>query len=821
MGLRIGRVFSLGKNLSSSPQYRVRWRAQQELCQRDKICPTKQDGFSSSVVAPPSALVASDDNGASPTYLAWCVAASAVAASMLGSDHHSTTTGCFDNCSPRGNRALGARGYHSTVAVCESGSSSNPPSRNDGDDCSKSDSVFDMAQQWASIYAARTKSTSVQDPDGKNEIDDDTAVRTDESPNGMHTPEELLEAMGILGGISNRHDNKEHDKENRPKDAAKDETNSDDVESNNISMMQRVLFKLDEFQSSLPKSSPSSPKEEADNPINNPSGHECEGKDNSLSNILSDFLSNASLFTRKTPSPPPDIEELIKQAQSIANHVSSPPSQSASSLPSSGFLSQVLYFQQNAQSIQRAFEISFGSHLKDLLRTSLPSFTAMHYYLEHEDSIKTPSWKRLVHRFHRDVELTKVTELNEALLLSELGYADEVTEIRRRLENLYTGKDDKPQWELLFCDTQSRPNKPSHFLAIQKNAPSYDDALHVLMVVRGTKSMSDLITDAMMEASEYVYDPPGREDKNRVIRGFAHGGMVRSGKYLVERHQRLLSTLLRLSKKRRIEITLVGHSLGAGAATIAAMEWNSKPFEKNSDDDVKVGESKDDIRVTARVIGFGCPALLSRPLSLATKDYVTTVIADADLIPRMSGATLVNLLLDVRGFDYRTHAERDVEQALRELQSRLLGDSDVVLPSEKSKSKLAFNIDEEDIQTVLGYVHRGLEKVATTISSSSVEKVTKVEMKEEGAKNEIDEEKEEKVKKMQPILFPPGECIHFYRDGSGISGSYVPCNFFNEIDVARTMIDDHLISSGYRRIFLNLMRDFHKDDHFSFDKKPP
>ena len=40
-----------------------------------------------------------------------------------------------------------------------------------------------------------------------------------------------------------------------------------------------------------------------------------------------------------------------------------------------------------------------------------------------------------------------------------------------------------------------------------------------------------------------------------------------------------------------------------------------------------------------------------------------------------------------------------------------------------------------------------------------------------------------------------------------------------QIDVARTMIDDHLISSGYRRIFLNLMRDFTQDDHFSFESK--
>jgi hypothetical protein len=45
--------------------------------------------------------------------------------------------------------------------------------------------------------------------------------------------------------------------------------------------------------------------------------------------------------------------------------------------------------------------------------------------------------------------------------------------------------------------------------------------------------------------------------------------------------------------------------------------------------------------------------------------------------------------------------------------------------------------------------------------------------------------------------------------------------FILQIDVARTMVDDHLISSGYRRIFLNLMRDFTQDDHFSFEGKGP
>jgi len=173
----------------------------------------------------------------------------------------------------------------------------------------------------------------------------------------------------------------------------------------------------------------------------------------------------------------------------------------------------------------------------------------------------------------------------------------------------------------------------------------------------------------------------------------------------------------------------------------------------------------------------------------------------------MSGATLVNLLLDVRSFDYRNQAERDVEQALRELQSHF-SDSSNPLSSAKSKSKLGFfNIDEEDIQSVMGYVHSGLEKVVGSSSSDS--------------EKEPDDKTQEEanIEKIKPVLFPPGACIHFYRDGSGISGTYVPCNFFQEIDVAWTMIEDHLISSGYRKIFLSLMRDFHKDDHFSFETK--
>lgn len=159
----------------------------------------------------------------------------------------------------------------------------------------------------------------------------------------------------------------------------------------------------------------------------------------------------------------------------------------------------------------------------------------------------------------------------------------------------------------------------------------------------------------------------------------------------------------------------------------------------------------------------------------------------------VSGATLINLLLDLNKFEYQDFAERDVEQALRDLQT--------MVGNRETNKQLPFSIDEVAIQSVMGYVHRGIEKVSRG----------EEDMSKRSGKNVAAE-------KMIPCLFPPGTCIHFYRDGSGIDGTYVPCTFFDEIDVARTMVDDHLISSGYRKIFLNMMRDFHKDDHFSFER---
>jgi hypothetical protein len=223
--------------------------------------------------------------------------------------------------------------------------------------------------------------------------------------------------------------------------------------------------------------------------------------------------------------------------------------------------------------------------------------TALFYYLELEDERKNPSWQRRVHRFCSGIDIEKVIELNDTLDLSLLSYADTVAEIREGLES------NKTPYELIYAEVRSEPGKPANFIAVKRDQSSGSSELEVIMLVRGTKTVADAITDLLCDVEEYRG-------------GKAHAFILTSGQFLVENHSKLLNDLLEQSGKKTLKLTLAGHSLGAGAASIAGIEFN------------------DNEKFKVEVVGFGCPALLTRELA-EKNDFITTVINDSDMVPRM------------------------------------------------------------------------------------------------------------------------------------------------------------------------------------------
>jgi hypothetical protein len=380
---------------------------------------------------------------------------------------------------------------------------------------------------------------------------------------------------------------------------------------------------------------------------------------------------------------------------------------------------------------------------------------AMIYYLGMEDARKNPTWKRRQHLMYDRVSKPLVLELHDALYASQLTYVDTLKDFRKGLEKFRNNT-----WELVSGTVESLPDTPAHFLIVHKHLSPLqgstlqsllpwekkkDDEIQLALLVRGTKHLSDALADGLLEPQEYRG-------------GYAHGGILKSGLSLFKKHLPTLKKLLEVSKRKKIRLFLVGHSLGAGAAAIAAMEFNEYDF------------------ITVEMVGFGCPSLLSQNLSLSTKKYITTVVSDADIVPRMSGSSMVNVLMDVIEYDWTDGILEDAEHTLqraRDVLPTLVGD---FLPKVETAGKWLQEFLDKEVRPKMG----------------------------------------KKRDRLESVLIPPGNCIHLYRDGVGYTGSFTPCDFFSSIDVSRTMIDDHLIMPGYHKALINMIRDWDQNHTFDF-----
>jgi len=419
-------------------------------------------------------------------------------------------------------------------------------------------------------------------------------------------------------------------------------------------------------------------------------------------------------------------------------------------------LSQYLQGDRSTRGFLELYDITMKA-LGEVTKTVKRNFGRIHwhrlkpfsiiYFLEYMESLFTPSWKRRAHAFAPEVSVEEVIELHKALYLANLAYLNSIEEIKAGLQ------EESSEWELIYAQLKTAPWEPAHYIALRKDQPLLQgtvrhNSLDVLLVVRGTKDFANVLSDGLLDAVEFRG-------------GYGHAGLVQSGQFLVDHHIDLLHSLLKMVKKEKIKLTIIGHSLGAGAATIAAIIFN-----------------EDEKAIDANVVGFGCPALLSKELSESASPYVTTIISDSDMIPRLSGPTLVNAVFDIMSYDWIERGLSDLRDGLHFLRSNLL-----------------FDISSEQVDSVYDYIKNFLE----TYIRVEIEEMAKAPRKD-------------------VVLIPPGRCTHFYRDGNGVTGQQSSCEFFDSLEMSRTMIDDHMIGIGYNRMLLDYMRHRLQNYQFTFEQ---
>lgn len=158
----------------------------------------------------------------------------------------------------------------------------------------------------------------------------------------------------------------------------------------------------------------------------------------------------------------------------------------------------------------------------------------------------------------------------------------------------------------------------------------------VILGIRGTQTVYDLITDVVSSSDQKVS-----------FEGFStHFGTAEAARWYLHHEMGTIRKCLEQHKDFRLR--LVGHSLGGAAAALLAIMLRKKSAEE-------LGFSPDIVSA----IGFGTPPCVSKELAESCASYVTTVVLQDDIIPRLSAASLARLRNEVLETDWMSVLEKE------------------------------------------------------------------------------------------------------------------------------------------------------------------
>jgi hypothetical protein len=214
----------------------------------------------------------------------------------------------------------------------------------------------------------------------------------------------------------------------------------------------------------------------------------------------------------------------------------------------------VEYLKRLSKTFDRVVD-QVNENFNDVLKgVDMSTPLAATYYAAHIDSIRNPTWKRRMHRFYDRLTKKELIQLYEGLYLSALAYAPTVKDFQDKLDKFQDGS-----FDLLHGSTRSLPNLPASFLLIHKQLaplkepslkdfffPKKESEVLVVLVVRGTKDVADLLADGLLAPTEYRG-------------GLVHEGLLHAGKGIAEKYLPILKDVHEQSGRDKLKLVLVGH----------------------------------------------------------------------------------------------------------------------------------------------------------------------------------------------------------------------------------------------------------------------
>ncbi|CAN7103195.1 hypothetical protein BRARA_E00289 [Brassica rapa] len=166
----------------------------------------------------------------------------------------------------------------------------------------------------------------------------------------------------------------------------------------------------------------------------------------------------------------------------------------------------------------------------------------------------------------------------------------------------------------------------------------------VVFGIRGTHTIYDIITDIVSSSDDEV-----------TFEGYStHFGTAEAARWFLN-HE--LQTMRRcLERYEGYKLRLVGHSLGGAIASLMAIMLRKMPREELGFD----GE-------IVSAVGYATPPCVSRELAENCSEFVTTIVMQDDIIPRLSQASLARLRDEILQTDWTSVIEKEEWKSVLDL----------------------------------------------------------------------------------------------------------------------------------------------------------
>jgi len=164
-----------------------------------------------------------------------------------------------------------------------------------------------------------------------------------------------------------------------------------------------------------------------------------------------------------------------------------------------------------------------------------------------------------------------------------------------------------------------------------------------LLFIRGAISVKERLTAATGAEVPFHHVLVQEGHVSNVVLGYAHCGMVAAARWIAKRAIPCLSKAV--EQFPDYDIKIIGHSMGAGIATI--LTYILRENEKLS---------------SSTCIAFGPAACMTWDLAESGKDFVTTIVNRNDLVPSLGIASAAKLRTEVMASSWAHDLRKQIQQ---------------------------------------------------------------------------------------------------------------------------------------------------------------